>query len=74
MSFEYPEARILAAQLDEVLQGKTIESYHIKDYEKLQIPDIRKGRSHVLVEGTGMFVEALGKEVINQDLLAFVRS
>jgi formamidopyrimidine-DNA glycosylase len=36
MSFEYPEAKILAAQLDEVLKGKTIESYHLKDYEKLQ--------------------------------------
>jgi uroporphyrinogen decarboxylase len=40
-----------------------------EDYEKLQIPDIRKGRSHVLVEGTGMFVEALGKEVITAAFL-----
>ena len=39
-----------------------------EDYEKLQIPDIKKGRSHVLVEGTGMFVEALGKEVITAAL------
>jgi formamidopyrimidine-DNA glycosylase len=36
MSFEYPEAKILAAQLDETLKGKTIESYDLRDYEKLQ--------------------------------------
>jgi hypothetical protein len=36
MSFEYPEAKILAAQLDETLKGKTIESYDLTDYEKLQ--------------------------------------
>jgi len=35
MSFEYPEARLLAAQLDETLKGKTIESYDLKDYEKI---------------------------------------
>jgi formamidopyrimidine-DNA glycosylase len=36
MSFEYPEAKILAAQLDETLKGKIIESYDLRDYEKLQ--------------------------------------
>jgi formamidopyrimidine-DNA glycosylase len=36
VSFEYPEAKILSAQLDETLKGKTIESYDLKDYEKLQ--------------------------------------
>jgi formamidopyrimidine-DNA glycosylase len=36
MSFEYPEAKILAAQLDETLRGKIIESYDLKDVEKLQ--------------------------------------
>jgi uroporphyrinogen decarboxylase len=40
-----------------------------EDYEKIRVPDIRKGRSHVLVEGTGMFVEALGKEVITAAFL-----
>jgi uroporphyrinogen decarboxylase len=38
----------------------------VEDYEKLQIPDIQnpKTRSHVLIEGTKMFVDALGKEVV----------
>lgn len=36
MSFEYPEAKILAAQLNEILRGKTIESYDLREYEKLQ--------------------------------------
>ncbi|MFA5313111.1 MAG: uroporphyrinogen decarboxylase family protein [Methanomassiliicoccales archaeon] len=40
-----------------------------EDYEKLQVPDIRKGRSHVLLEGTGMFVEALGSQVITAAFL-----
>lgn len=35
MSIEYPEARILARQLDETLRGRRIESYDLKDYEKL---------------------------------------
>jgi len=35
-----------------------------EDYEKLQVPDVKKGRSHVLLEGTKMFVDALGKDVI----------
>jgi uroporphyrinogen decarboxylase len=30
----------------------------------LEVPDIRKGRSHVLLEGTRLFTESLGKEVI----------
>ncbi len=36
MSFEYPEAKMLAGQLDETIKGKTIESYDLRDYEKLQ--------------------------------------
>jgi uroporphyrinogen decarboxylase len=43
--------------------------HNTEDYEKIRMPDIRKGRSHVLVEGTGMFVEALGKEVITAAFL-----
>ncbi len=35
MSFEFPEARLLAGQLDETINGKTIESYDLKDYEKI---------------------------------------
>jgi formamidopyrimidine-DNA glycosylase len=35
MSFEYPEARLLATQLDETIKGKTIESYDLRDYEKI---------------------------------------
>ena len=35
MSFEYPEARLLAAQLDETIKGKKIESYDLRDYEKI---------------------------------------
>ncbi len=41
----------------------------VEDYEKLQVPDIKKGSSDVLVEGTSMFVEALGKEVITAAFL-----
>ncbi len=43
----------------------------VEDYEKLQIPNIKdpKSRSYVLVEGTGKFVEALGKEVITAAFL-----
>jgi formamidopyrimidine-DNA glycosylase len=35
MSFEYPEARLLATQLDTTIKGKTIESYDLRDYEKI---------------------------------------
>ena len=35
MSFEYPEARLLAGQLDATIRGKKIESYDLKDYEKI---------------------------------------
>ena len=35
MSFEYPEARLLAGQLDATIKGKTIETYDLKDYEKI---------------------------------------
>jgi uroporphyrinogen decarboxylase len=38
----------------------------VEDYEKLQVPNITKktSRSHVLLEGTKLTVDALGKEVI----------
>ncbi len=38
----------------------------VEDYEMLEVPDIKnpKTRSHVLIEGTKQFVDALGKEVI----------
>ncbi len=35
MSFEYPEARLLAGQLDGTIKGKTIKSYDLRDYEKI---------------------------------------
>ena len=35
-----------------------------EDYEKLHVPDVRKGRSHVLLEGTRQFVDALKNDVI----------
>jgi len=35
VSFEYPEAKILATQINEALREKVIESYDLKDYEKL---------------------------------------
>ncbi|MCW4051107.1 MAG: hypothetical protein NWE89_15395 [Candidatus Bathyarchaeota archaeon] len=35
MSIELPEARILAGQLDEALNGKTIEAYDLKDVERM---------------------------------------
>ncbi|HOB39215.1 MAG: uroporphyrinogen decarboxylase family protein [Methanomassiliicoccaceae archaeon] len=43
----------------------------IEGYEKLEVPNIKdpKTRSYVLVEGTGMFVEALGKEVVTAAFL-----
>jgi len=40
-----------------------------EDYEKLHVPDVRKGRSHVLVEGTGEFAKALGSQVITAAFL-----
>jgi uroporphyrinogen decarboxylase len=43
----------------------------VEDYEKkfADLPDVRKGRSHVLLEGTKLFVEKLGKEVITAGFL-----
>ena len=42
----------------------------IEDYETLQVPDIKKGtRSKVLIDGTGLAVQALGKEVITAAFL-----
>ncbi|MDI3482308.1 MAG: uroporphyrinogen decarboxylase [Candidatus Methanomethylophilaceae archaeon] len=38
--------------------------HSLEDYEKLEVPDIRKGRSHVIVEGTRLFNEKLKNEVI----------
>jgi len=36
MSVELPEAKILADQMNEKLQGKRVKSYELKDYERLQ--------------------------------------
>jgi len=36
MSIELPEAEILAAQMKKELQGKRIETYHLRNYERLQ--------------------------------------
>lgn len=35
MSIELPEARILAAQMNEALPGKTVESYDLRDIERM---------------------------------------
>jgi len=35
-----------------------------EDYEKLEVPDIKKGRSAVLLEGTRLFAQALKNQVI----------
>jgi uroporphyrinogen decarboxylase len=35
-----------------------------EDYEKLEVPDVKKGRSRVLLEGTRLYSQALNKEVI----------
>jgi len=35
-----------------------------EDYEKLEVPDVRKGRTGVILQGTKMYAEALGKEVV----------
>ena len=35
MSIELPEAKILGSQMKEVLVGKVVESYAVKDYERL---------------------------------------
>lgn len=40
-----------------------------EDYEKLEIPDIRKGRSAVLIEGTKLFVQALKNETVTAGFL-----
>ncbi len=36
MSIEFPEAKILAEQMNKELQGKRIRSYQLRDYERLQ--------------------------------------
>jgi uroporphyrinogen decarboxylase len=40
-----------------------------EDYEKLQVPDVKKGRSGVLIEGTAEFVRHLGSQVITAGFL-----
>jgi formamidopyrimidine-DNA glycosylase len=35
MSFEYPEAKIVARQLDNTIRGKIIKNYDLKDYERI---------------------------------------
>ncbi len=41
----------------------------VEDYEKLTVPDVKKGRSQVLIEGTKLFVDALGSQVITAGFL-----
>lgn len=41
----------------------------LEDYEKLEVPDITKGRTGVIIEGTRLVAEALGKEVIQSAFL-----
>ena len=36
----------------------------VADYEKLKIPDIKKGRSNVILQGTKMFCDSLKSQVI----------
>lgn len=43
--------------------------HSVEDYEKLEVPDIRKGRSNVLLEGTKIFADALKGEVITAGFL-----
>jgi uroporphyrinogen decarboxylase len=40
-----------------------------EDYEKLQVPDVTKGRSGVLIEGTKLFSEALKNDIITSGFL-----
>ncbi len=40
-----------------------------EDYEKLEVPDIKKGRSGVILEGTKIFAEKLKGEVITAGFL-----
>ena len=40
-----------------------------EDYEKLEVPDIKKGRSNVLIEGTKIFADALNNEVVTAGFL-----
>jgi len=56
MSFEYPEAKILAKQIDATLAGKRIESYDLKDCEKLQ-------RIGFVNKNLGDFAQLAGRRV-----------
>ena len=40
-----------------------------EDYEKLEVPDIKKGRSNVLIEGTKIFADALNDQVVTSGFL-----
>ena len=40
-----------------------------EDYEKFKVPDIKKGRSGVLLEGTKIFCDALNNEVVTAGFL-----
>ncbi len=41
----------------------------VEDYEKIHVPDAVHGRSKVLVDGTKLFVDALGSQVITAGFL-----
>lgn len=53
MSIEFPEARILAQQMNRELPGKLVKSYDLKDFKKLQRLGSNKNTSafNKLVEG-----------------------
>jgi len=40
-----------------------------EDYERIQIPDVKKGRSKILIDGTKLFVDALGSQVVTAAFL-----
>ncbi len=42
---------------------------HIEDYETLQVPDIKKGRTNVLIEGTKLFCDKLNDEVVTSSFI-----
>lgn len=41
----------------------------LEDYENLEVPDIHKGRTGVLIEGTRLVAESIGKEVVHSAFL-----
>jgi uroporphyrinogen decarboxylase len=40
-----------------------------EDYEKIKVPDVKKGRCGVIIEGTKIFAERLGKDIITSGFI-----